>query len=305
MAPSRARPRPQQAQTAQSQHQRSYTTDCDSDAFIDPAATVVPHQYQPNYAVDPSANNGSPGLVKRTNSQLNLSVLRRHNPKITRILSNAPFAVVYVFSAVTQEWEKSGVEGTLFVVQLVSESGIDADGLQHTEPHQERYAVLVLNRRGLENFQIELKREEDVEVTDEYIIVQGSSSTFGAQADATMAENGSGEGGSSIYGFWIFTEPPPNSTTETRTIIAGLIQECAMLAEASQKSINDIGWANGSEWDNAPGRPQPGTLHESPNHALEQLGGPDRSTVNGNSGAPVDALRDLFRKAKANYESTG
>lgn len=290
MAPAKARPRQRQAQVAPAHHQRSYTSDLDSDTYINPSATSVAQQQPPT------------NPLKRTNSQLNLTVLRRHNPDIIRILSIAPFAAVYVFSTATQEWEKSGVEGTLFVVQLAPGSNTEAESENYTNPQQERFAVIVLNRRGLENFQIELRREDDVEITEDYIIVQGDTSDSGARAGQTMAEADGTGAGSNIYGFWIFTELPPSSTTETRRIIAGLIQECAALAESSRKLCNSTSGVDRSGWDATPGGNQQAMSHSTPDVVLDQLDANAMATDG--QGITTNVLGDLFRRAKENYEST-
>ena len=143
-----------------------------------------------------------PTLPTRTNSQLNLLVLRRHYPSTASILSLAPYAVLYAFNSASSAWEKSGIEGTLFVCSLTSPMGVA----------QERYAVTILNRRGLENFWLELTRGEEVEVTEEYVILQG----------------GEGEEGK-VYGLWIFEEGA-GSTKGIREVTARLIKECAEAA---------------------------------------------------------------------------
>ncbi|KAI9807395.1 MAG: hypothetical protein M1833_000140 [Piccolia ochrophora] len=149
----------------------------------------------------------------RSNAELNLSVLRRHNPAITSILSIAPYAVVYLFSPHAQHWEKSGIEGTLFVCQLTP----DGRGA-------ERYVTVVLNRRGLENFSADLKKGGDVEITEEYVILR----------------DGSTESAQHVYGLWIFSEPPPSSTANTRVINAQIIQDCAVQAEVSQRAVTSV-----------------------------------------------------------------
>lgn len=152
----------------------------------------------------------------RSNEELNLSVLQRHNPAISSILSLAPYAVVYIFSPSTRQWEKSGIEGSMFVCQL-----------SQGDLGEERYSVFVLNRRGLNNFDIELTDGENVEITEEYVILK---------ADETETEDSGGDGNNSrIYGLWIFSEPPPNSTAETRTLNAQVIKECAVHAGESLK----------------------------------------------------------------------
>ena len=157
-----------------------------------------------------ASDSAPPAPPSRTNAELNLSVLRHHNPEITSILSIAPYAVVYLFSPIAQQWEKSGVEGTLFVCQLMpSQAGA------------ERYIATVLNRRGLENFSVELLDGADVEVTEEYVILQVSES----------------ETDQRIYGLWIFSEPPPSSTANTRAINAQILHDCAVQAETSQRLV--------------------------------------------------------------------
>ena len=71
----------------------------------------------------------------RSNEQLNLSVLQRHYPDITSLLYVASYTVLYVFSLESNTWEKTGIEGTLFVCQLTP-SPIGAD----------RFSVVILNR---------------------------------------------------------------------------------------------------------------------------------------------------------------
>ncbi len=171
-------------------------------------------QNQPTTAINPSdhesdLNNLSdfapPPSATRTNTELNFSVIRRYIPSVTSIISIAPYAVVYLFSPTSQQWEKSGTEGTLFVCQL-----------SETEAGADRFSVIVLNRRGLSNFQVDLLNEEDVQVTNDYLILRVNDAGAGIQR---------------IYGLWIFSEPPPSSTAKTRTIIAQIIRDCAMQAQ--------------------------------------------------------------------------
>lgn len=206
-----------------------------------------------------------PPAPLRSNEDLNISVLRRHNPCITSVLSLAPYAVVYVFSPTMRQWEKSGIEGTMFVCQL-SQGSLG----------EERYSVFVLNRRGLNNFDILLTDGENVELTEEYVILKvdnNHSNNNSVELDAAGGETGRGSANTNnpiyngnntynnptttikemnttttttnnngytdddirFYGLWIFSEPPPNSTAETRTLNAQIIKECAVHAAQSLK----------------------------------------------------------------------
>lgn len=145
--------------------------------------------------------------MTRSNDEINIKVLRRHWPDIDRVLSIAHFVEVYVFSLEKQKWEKAGKAGTLFVCALTSD-----------DPEIERFSLVILNRRGLENFAAEIKSTNDVEITDELMI-----NINGGDEDAN------------IYGLWIHAEPD-TSTAQTRELNAEKIMELAARAEASRKN---------------------------------------------------------------------
>ena len=180
------------ARAAQLQPQPQPTSDYDTDTA---AITDVP----PSMAPPPN----------RTNTELNLLVLRRYVPDIERIISVAPFAVVYLFSPETQQWEKSGVEGTLFVCQLA--------GTQYP-----RYSVVILNRKSLDNFIMELVSGEDIEITEQYVILQ------------VIGDDGT----PNIYGLWIFSED--DNTPSVREVVANAIQECAVRAEMASANATKL-----------------------------------------------------------------
>ena len=170
-----------------------------------------------------------PALPLRSNEELNISVLRRHNPSITSVLSLANYAVVYLFNSAERQWEKTGTEGTMFVCQRTPGN-----------LGEERYSVFVLNRRGLSNFDLPLTDSENIELTEEYVILK-SNEREGAETQPTARgpESDAGTGNVRIYGIWIYSEPAPNSTAEMRAINAQLIQKCAAHAGQSLKQARD------------------------------------------------------------------
>ncbi|EZF75334.1 hypothetical protein H105_03109 [Trichophyton soudanense CBS 452.61] len=170
-----------------------------------------------------------PAPPTRTNAEINLSVLRRHNPSISSILSLAQYAVIYHFNATTQLWEKIGVEGTLFVCQLTP-----------GELGEDRYSVFLLNRRGMNNFDVKLSTGDDIEITEDYVILkvdeQDDSAPQTPEKGAVMTSPGIK---AMIYGIWIFSEPPPSSTADARTLNAQVIKECAVYAGESRKAAEE------------------------------------------------------------------
>lgn len=165
------------------------------------ANTVYPpypyHQQPSDHELEYSA----PANPTLTNDALNLSVLQRHLPSTISIDFLAPYAVVYIFNTTAQEWEKSGIEGTLFVPKLQDET----------------HAVVVLNRRGLDNFILHLKSAEEVDLTEEYVILQGNG-----RDDLGRGDKGEGK----VYGLWIFEEGE-GSTKGVRGACGRFIVECA------------------------------------------------------------------------------
>ncbi|KAI4257413.1 MAG: hypothetical protein L6R42_005674 [Xanthoria sp. 1 TBL-2021] len=151
---------------------------------------------------------------QRTNAELNLSVLQRHLPSTTSIVSIAPYAVVYIFTSTPQSgpaWEKSGIEGTLFICQQKPESMNGG----------EKYSVIVLNRKGLNDFICPLSGDIDYEAG--YIILRSTS-------DETGEEN--------IWGLWIFEEDEGSSTAGMREVNAKFIQDCAAKAARAARNVS-------------------------------------------------------------------
>ncbi|KAK2848486.1 hypothetical protein FQN49_005674 [Arthroderma sp. PD_2] len=232
----------------------------------------------------------------RTNEELNLGVLRRHDPSISSILSLAQYAVVYLFNATTQLWEKIGIEGTLFVCQLTQ-----------GEIGEERYSVFLLNRRGMDNFDVKLSTGDDIEITDEYVILKVDEQDRGLEGHEHGAIVTSPGRKAMIYGLWIFSEPAPSSTADARSLNAQVIKECAVHAGESRKVAEERLAAernrNAAQQNAYPG----GAGHEEPSQggvpmgrqiSLKELFGQQRaqddewsvkmhSPVLGNEGPPV------------------
>ncbi|OJD31568.1 decapping enzyme dcp1 [Diplodia corticola] len=184
-------------------------------------AAAAASDYETDFPSQNSLANLAPP-PHRTNEELNLAVLRRHYPDLLSIVSIASFCVVYAFSPETQAWEKYGVDGTLFINQLMPSD----DGIA-------RCSVIVFNRRSMEKFSVELKSADDVELTDDYVILQ------------SQHEDGSLQ----IFGLWIFTEPHPSSTARAREINAEIIKQCAALVDNSRRTLEAMNNGSSSEPD--------------------------------------------------------
>ena len=218
----------------------------------------------------------------RTNTELNLSVIKRHLPDAISIVSIASYAVVYTFSPTTQQWEKNGVEGTLFICELTPSPSAAA-----------RYTALVLNRRGLDNFVLELLDDDDVDITEEYVILQGHDDGGAPKA----------------YGLWIFSEPEPSSTAHARETNAKIMKECASEAKRGRLSLDRTIHSNGH---GAGKVPVGGYFPETQAQENGSTGGTNARPAINTSQAPnpeeitrqPDILGELFRKATQTYRGS-
>lgn len=180
------------------------------------ATTIYASHPQP---LDSELEYSAPANLTITDDALNLSVLQRHLPSTVSIEYLAPYAVIYIFSTTTQAWEKGGIEGTLFVVKL----------------RDEGHAVVVLNRRGLDNFILHLKSAEDVDVSGEYIILQGNGADNLGNGNADEQK---------VYGLWIFQEEQ-GSTKGVREACGRCVVECAEKAGKDRGTGIMDGQSNG------------------------------------------------------------
>lgn len=106
-----------------------------------------------------------PPAQDRTNMDINMSVLRRYDPTIRSILAIAANGVIYTIGEASAGWQTHGCEGPTFVCQ--QEDTIEYGG--HRSPQA---CIFVLNRRGLENYVIDLARVANIEVTGEIMAFQ-------------------------------------------------------------------------------------------------------------------------------------
>jgi hypothetical protein len=148
----------------------------------------------------------APPLPARSNTDLNLSVLRRHLPSIRSIVSIAANAVVYNFSPSGNNWEKSGVEGTLFVCE--QEPVLIAG---HPMP---RACVFVLNRRGLNNVVVELCQASICQKDGDLIVFSVESNT------ATPDSDGEAGSDAKVIGLWLHADEE-----NTREVNAAIIAD--------------------------------------------------------------------------------
>ena len=175
------------------------------------------------------------------------------------------------------------MEGTLFIC-----------GLSPNASATERYAVFVLNRRGLENFKLELLDSDDVDVTEEYVILQDHDDEHTITA----------------YGIWIFTEPEPSSTAHAKEVNAKIIEECALRAEKGRVPADrEQKHVNGQRIG---GKTSQSNFREAEVQGMESIDQMNMQPPTSHSHHPnpidgaksPDILGELFRKATQSYRGS-
>lgn len=164
------------------------------------------------FLTDNNAGAAISAAPPRTVEEMNHTVLRRYLPSLQHIVAKAPFAVLYTFSPDSGAWEKVGCEGGLFVCQLAAGSA--------GAGHGARFKLIILNRKGMDNFTTELISADDVEVTDEYVILQSTTAA----------------GEPVIHGIWIFDDVDEHGQkTGRREMVCREIVAAAMRAQIARE----------------------------------------------------------------------
>ncbi|PWW78040.1 PH domain-like protein [Tuber magnatum] len=135
----------------------------------------------------------------RTIPDVNHTVLSRYLPRLQKILSLASYAVLYTYNHESGIWQKADTEGSLFICSLSPTQ----------QQQQEEYTIILLNRRGLQNFIYALTDPGNIEYAEggDYVMLQGEEEKI-------------------VYGIWVYAAPGTSSEGD-RTKVAEWVKECA------------------------------------------------------------------------------
>ena len=100
-------------------------------------------------------------LERSKQLEYNLTVLKRRDADIVRVLDMAGHVVLYQFNEDTKAWDKRNVEGSLFIVERASEP---------------RHQFVVLNRLSSENLVETIDENFQTELTDQFLLYRNLSS---------------------------------------------------------------------------------------------------------------------------------
>ena len=96
--------------------------------------------------------------------QANLRVLQRIEASILDIVGTATHVVLYQFNTKDQKWEKSNIEGSLFLTKL-----------KPSTQNMVLCSLVILNRAGVENLNVNVTPSFQMQLKDPYLIFRDPS----------------------------------------------------------------------------------------------------------------------------------
>ncbi|KAI1774230.1 PH domain-like protein [Hypoxylon cercidicola] len=243
----------QQQPHAQYAHARSRSQQLRQQAAAEQLAASNTSDYESDTAHYMASHPPGPppaALAARTNTELNLGVLRRYRPGVASILSIAANAVVYVFNTTSSKWDKASLEGTLFICAQQRDdenSDDDADGTDDG-------LLFILNRKNLTNLALDLRAVADYELATDLLI-------FRLEEESVVVPMESREPvRPKVLGLWIHAESDQDRSTSsaliyelwTKARAAGLEQGETTQDETTSASQSSASPAEGQGAGTAP-----------------------------------------------------
>jgi len=140
-------------------------------------------------------------IMNSTELNINLKALRRVDPCIMEIVAHSSQVALYKFSSGKGDWDKTDVEGTLFVYQ------------REAEPH---YGFTIMNRLNMDNLVEPVTKELDFQLQTPFLLYRNHTG--------------------SIYGIWFYEQA---ECEEVGKKIEELVKEVEELSiQPSQQKIS-------------------------------------------------------------------
>lgn len=141
----------------------------------------------------------------------NLRSLQRLDPTISDILGTATHVVVYQFNTSLQKWEKSNMEGSLFIVKLrPGQSGV-------AQSHV--CSLMILNRADVDNMNIPITPTFQMQLRDPYLIFRDDHDFSYGDASPTV-----------VRGIWFHDD-------QERSLISALLNRVVQFTVKNSSTI--------------------------------------------------------------------
>lgn len=148
--------------------------------------------------------------IAEARRKANLRVLQRLDSLILDIQGSATHVVLYEFSVDSQQWEKTGCEGSLFIAKR-SESP--------------RFKLVVLNRNSKENLEVPITGKFQMQVQEPYLIFRETK----------------GDGVVQIRGIWFHDSAEREAVSTLLTRIVSSLEQIEQLEEKHSHDAEALG----------------------------------------------------------------
>ncbi|KAG8438805.1 hypothetical protein GDO86_005120 [Hymenochirus boettgeri] len=154
------------------------------------------------------------GLFSGRGLDISLAALQHYDPYIQGIVDVASQVALYTFSQTTNEWEKTDVEGTLFV---------------YTRSASPKHGFTILNRLSMENRTEPITKDLDFQLQDPFLLYRNARF--------------------SIFGIWFYDKDECQRIGELMKNLTQQEQLKAQQGAANGSSPTSLGTAEGKEVD--------------------------------------------------------
>lgn len=137
-------------------------------------------------------------MAKLTDSEVNVSAIRRVDPLVKDLVDSATHVALYSFNGPKNEWDKTNIEGALFVYKRVDNP---------------LYSVFILNRNSPENLIEPVVKELDLQLQNPFILYKNKQGL--------------------IYGIWFYNKDDCYRISDT---LQRLIQELTHVSHSCKQN---------------------------------------------------------------------
>ncbi|KAI5710752.1 mRNA-decapping enzyme-like protein [Diaphorina citri] len=138
-------------------------------------------------------------MAKLTDSEVNVSAIRRVDPMVKDLVDSATHVALYSFNGHKSEWDKTNIEGALFVYRRV-ESPL--------------YSMFILNRNSPENLLEPVVKELDLQLQNPFILYKNKQGL--------------------IYGIWFYNKEDCHRISD---ILQSLVKELTHTPSSSKPNL--------------------------------------------------------------------
>ena len=195
--------------------------------------------------------------IAEARRKANLRVLQRLDPLILDIQGSATHVVLYEFSVDSQQWEKTGCEGSLFIAKR-SESP--------------RFKLVVLNRNSKENLEVPITGKFQMQVQEPYLIFRETK----------------GDGVVQIRGIWFHDSAEREAVSTLLTRIVSSLEQIEQLEEKHSHDAEALGVRQQQQQQ----QQSAGSTNQQVAAAGAAMQGLSVSPAAGATGAPADGSAD-------------